>query len=79
MVKTVLEKIAEGTEVTKDECTRSVAMHMSNFKTLLERFKSDNKHFATSQDEAFKNICQNDMTACQNKQTKVNEMIEHLL
>ena len=79
MPKTVLEKISECTVVTKEECVRSVATHMSNFKVLLERFENDNKLFATSQDETFKNIGQNNVLACQNKQTKVNEMIEHLI
>ena len=79
MTKTVLYKIEEGTEVIKDEVKRSVCMHITNFKPLLDRFENDNKNFGTSQDEAFKSICENTMTACQNKQTKVNEIIEHLL
>ena len=79
MPKTVLEKISEGTVVTKDECVRSLAAHMSNFKALLERFESDNKLFAKAPDETFKNICQNNVIACQNKQTMVNQMIEHLI
>ena len=70
MTKTVLEKISSGTEVTKEECVRSLAAH---------RFESDNKLFAKAPDETFKNICQNDVTACQDKQTMVNQMIEHLI
>ena len=75
MPKTVLEKIAEGTEVSKEECVRSLQTHMSNFKTLSERFENDNKLFAAAPDETFKNICQNNMIACQDKQTKVNDVI----
>ena len=54
MPKTVLEKISSGIEVTKEECVRSLAAHMSNFKALLERFESDNKLFAKAPDETFK-------------------------
>ena len=67
MGKTVLEKIALGIEVSKDECVRSLAAHMSNFRTLLERFENDNKLFAKAPDETFKKICQNSITACQDK------------
>ena len=79
MPKTVLEKIAEGTEVSKEECVRSLQTHMSNFKMLLERFENDNKLFAAAPDETFKNICQNNVIACQDKQTKVNDLIVHLI
>ena len=53
MPKTVLEKISEGIVVTKEECVRSLAAHMSNFKALLERFESDNKLFAKTPDETY--------------------------
>ena len=79
MPKTVLEKIASGTDVTKEECVRSLAAHMSNLKNLLERFESDNKLFAKTPDETFKNICQNDVTACQDMETMVNQMTEYLM
>ena len=78
MPKSVLEKIAAGEVVSKEECQRSVNTHVSNYKSLLERFENDNKLFGDTQDETFKNICQNDVTACQNKQNKLNDMVEHL-
>ena len=79
MPKSVLEKIAAGEVVTKEECVRSVNTHVSNYKSLLERFESDNKLFGDTQDETFKSICQNNVIACQNKQNKLNEMVEHLI
>ena len=75
----MLEKIAKGIEVSKDECVRSLAAHMSNFRSLLERFENDNKLFVKAPDETFKKICQNSITACQDKQTMVNEMTEQLI
>ena len=45
MPKTVLEKVALGQEVTKEECLRSLAAHMANLKTLTERLESDNNAF----------------------------------
>lgn len=65
--------------VTKEECVRSVTTHVSRFKVLLERFENDHQLFGVAQDETFKNICQNNVMACQNKQTRVNEMIEHFI
>ena len=79
MGKTALEKISEGIEVSKDECVRSLAAHMSGFRSLLERFENDTKLFVKAPDETLKKICQNSITACQDKQTKVNEMTEQLI
>ena len=79
MGKTVLEKISEGIEVSKDECVRSLAAHMSGFRSLLERFENDIKLFVKAPDETLKKICNNSITACQDKQTMVNEMTEQLI
>ena len=79
MGKTALEKITEGIEVSKDECVRSLAAHMSGFKLVLERFENDTKPFIKAPDETLMKICQNSITACQDKQTKVNEMTEQLI
>ena len=79
MNKTVVEKISLGIEVTKEECTRTLDVHMSNFKALLERFENDNKLFAKAPDETFRAICQSNIVACQDKQTVVDQMTDHLV
>ena len=79
MNKTAFEKISLGIEVTKEECARSLAAHMSNLKTLLERFENDNKLFAKAPDETLKAICQSSIVICQDKQSVIDEMTEKLV
>ena len=54
MGKTVLEKIADGEELTKAEVGCSVAMHRVNFKELLNTFENDMKNFESSKDDRTK-------------------------
>ena len=57
MSRPTLEKIAQGQEVTKDECLRSLAAHMANLKSLMDRLEKDNELFAKTPTEGFKDIC----------------------
>ena len=79
MSRSVLEKIAHGQEVSKDECLRSLAAHMANLKSLMDRLEKDNELFTKTPTEGFKDICENGVTACQDKQTKLNQITEHLI
>ena len=79
MSRSILERIAQGQEVTKDECLRSLAAHMANLKSLMDRLEKDNELFTRTPTEGFKEICENGVIACQNKQTKLNQITEHLI
>ena len=56
MPKPVLERIAAGEDVTKDETRRSVSKHITDIKILVEKFKNDNKNFADCEEESLKKI-----------------------
>ena len=51
MSRPILERVAQGQEVTKDECLRSLAAHMANLKSLMDRLEKDNELFTKTPTE----------------------------